>query len=154
MHTHAEVNVAARDNFGHFIKEIELAGRSTVEDLVKEGARISTRLAPVGHRHDLRSIPLKQSIFHYMRGRTQGAWGSSARHAMFVEKDTRAHPIPGNPYLRFFWVRENRFWEPGLFGEMDVVNHPGTEAQPFLEPALHEVMRKWRRIAAKNYRKR
>lgn len=151
MKVKAEVNVAARDNFGHFIRAVEIAGENTVRDLVEDGAKDSRRRAPVGHKHDRRSIPLKESIYSIMHGRTRGSWGASARHAMFVEEDTRPHLIPGNPHLGFYWESEHRDWVPGLYGEVDYVNHPGTQAQPFLKPALEAVMRKWRRVAKRHY---
>jgi hypothetical protein len=154
MRAKAEVNVLARNNLGRFIDQIEMAGTQTVKDMVDEGAKQSKRLAPVGHRSDHRSIPIRESIFSAMRGPTQGSWGASARHAMFVEKGTRPHPIVGSPFLFFWWEAARRWWVPGLFGEIDIVNHPGAEAQPFLEPALAMVMARWRRIAAKHYPRR
>jgi HK97 gp10 family phage protein len=147
----AEVNVAARNNLGRFIKECELAGQQTVEELVSDAAKTAKRNAPVGSRHDRRSIPIRESIYHFMRGRTQGSFGASARHAIFQEKGARPHPIPGNPTFKFFWENAGRWWIPGLYGEVDYIDHPGNPAQPFLEPALRSVMARWKRTAKKHY---
>jgi len=147
----AEVNVTARNHLGQFIRAVELAGENTVKDMIEEGAKTSRRLAPVGHRHDRRSVPLRESIYTRMAGRTRGSWGASARHAMFVEHDTRPHLIPGNPTFGFYWESEHRDWIPGLFGEIDYVNHPGTQAQPFLQPALRKTLAKFRQIARRRY---
>lgn len=143
--------MAARNNLGQFIREVEMAGSLTVQDMVEEGAKLSRHLAPVGPKHDLRSIPLRESIFHHMFNRTQGMWGASARHALYVEKGTRAHTMTGSPFFRFFWENAGRMWVPGLMGTPDIINHPGTEAQPYLEPALHIILSKWREIARRRY---
>lgn len=147
----AEINVHARNTLGQFIREVEAAGTMTVKELIEIGAEESRRQAPVGVKHDLRTIPLKDSIMTMMTGRSRGKWFSVARHALYVEKGTKPHEIPGNPFLRFFWENEGRMWIPGLFGTPDVVHHPGAKAQPFLEPALKKVMHVWREVAKRRY---
>lgn len=148
----AEIHVASRNRLGQFIREVETAGALTAADMIDEGAKLSRALAPVGTKTDLRTIPLKESIYTQMRSRTSGFWGSSARHALPIEKGARPHFITGNPvFARFFWEEMGRFWIPGLFGEPDIVSHPGNEAQPFLKPALDIVMSKWRQIARRRY---
>lgn len=60
--------------------------------------------------------------------RVVGIWGSwSIAYALPVEKGTRPHPI----YPR----RKKALWWPGLPHPVAMVNHPGTEARPFLMPS-------------------
>jgi hypothetical protein len=146
----AHVNVSARNSVGEFIKVIENAGHETIQELVEMGANESRRQAPVGDKHDRRTIPIKQSIFTQMTSRAQGMWGSSARHALYQEKGTRPHEIVSSKF-KFFWQNEGRMWIPGLFQDPDIINHPGHDAQPFLEPAFNMVMTRWRQIARKHY---
>ena len=133
-------HVVARDRFGRFIREVEMASGETVKDLLQEGMELSRALAPVGTKRDPRTVPLRDSLFIEMTSRTQGTWGSFARHAMAIEKGGRPHIIYGNPNLGFFWEKEGREWLPAEFyysspGMRDFVNHPGNAAQPFLRPA-------------------
>ena len=146
----AEVHVAARNGLGQFIKECEVAGGLTVQDMVDMGAAESRRQAPVGHKHDRRSIPLRESIHSEMTGRTSGRWVATARHAMFVEKGTGPHEIVSS-HFSFFWENAGRMWIPGLFQTPDIINHPGTPAEPYLEPAYHKVMARWRALARRHY---
>lgn len=143
--------VVARNGLGRFIADCEQAGHDTVEKLVDRGAKMSKRMAPEGSDHDPRSIPLKQSIFPRMLGRTAGVWESIARHAMFVEERTNPHTMFGDPVFRFYWENAGRMWIPGLFGEPDIINHPGTEAQPFLRPAYEAIMAQAMRVARSQY---
>ena len=143
--------VAVRNGIGRFREKCEQAGHDTVEEMVKRGAQMSRHLAPSGTDHDPRSIPLKQSIFPRMISSTQGVWEAFARHAMFVEENTRPHPMTGNPFFQFYWENASRMWVPGLFGEPDVVNHPGTTAQPFLRPAYEAVMAQAMTVAKQKF---
>lgn len=132
--------VIARDDFGRFISDVHQATHEAVRDLLHEGMEISRDLAPVGHKADRRTVPLKDSMFVHMESRTRGYWGSFARHALPIEKGARRHFIFGNPNLGFFWEREGREWIPAeVFykspGMRDFVDHPGNRAQPFLRPA-------------------
>jgi hypothetical protein len=146
----AQVNVSARNSLGQFTKLVEEAGHKTVEEMVEIGANESRRQAPVGGKHDRRTVPIKQSIFTQMFNRSSGMWGSSARHALYQEKGTRPHEIVSSKF-NFFWQNEGRMWIPGLFRDPDIINHPGHDAQPFLEPAFNMVMTRWRQIARKHY---
>ncbi len=143
--------VHIRNGIGRFRAACEQAGTDTVETLVKRGAAMSRKLAPEGTDHDPRSIPLKQSIHHKMLSSTSGVWQAWARHAMFVEKNTRAHTYEGNPYFQFYWENAGRMWVPGLFGEPDIVNHPGTTAQPFLRPAYEAIMAQAMTVAKQKF---
>lgn len=146
----AEAHVKARNHLGQFIRECEMGGRFTVSDMIEMGAAESRRQAPVGLKHDRRSIPLKDSIVTEMTGRTSGRWVALARHALYVEKGTRPHEIISSKF-HFFWENAGRMWIPGLFSDPDVINHPGTEAQPYMEPAFRKVMLRWREIAKRRY---
>jgi hypothetical protein len=143
--------VVARNGLGRFIADCEQAGHDTVEKLVDRGAKMSKRMAPEGTDHDPRSIPLKQSIFPRMIGRTAGVWEALARHAMFVEENTAPHVMFGDPVFRFYWENASRMWVPGLFGEPDIINHPGTTAQPFLRPAYEAIMAQAMQVARSQY---
>ena len=133
-------HVIARDRFGRFIRNVEQASGETVKELIEEGMNISRAMAPVGTKHDRRTVPLKDSLYMVMQSRTKGYWGSNARHALAIEHGARPHVIPGNPDLAFFWEAAGRNWIPasiyyGVPGMQDFVNHPGNDAQPFLAPA-------------------
>lgn len=138
-------HVIARDSFGRFRRNIEQAAGETVRELVEEGMNISREMAPVGHKHDRRTTPLRDSMFMVMESSTKGYWGNFARHALAVEHGSRPHIIPGNPNLGFWWEKQGRMWIPaetfyGVPGMQDFVNHPGADAQPFLKPA-YDVIR-------------
>lgn len=126
-------------------------------------------------------IPLKKSIRTTRVGTgKRGQWFSIAPHAMFVEKDTNPHWIKGK--LSFYWKKGKFVWEnyefgprrpgsgpPGHSGSPSAsgstaayknwdfaggawVWHPGTNAQPFLEPAYDRVVRRQAmEIAARHY---
>lgn len=143
--------VVVRNNFGQFIAECEAAGSKTVDAILDEGIEVARELAPVGHRVDKRTTPLRDSFFKNKLSRTSGVFGNFARHALAIEKGARPHPITGSPYLMFYWEAERRMWIPGLFGEPDVVNHPGNDAQPFLRPAYRTVMNRAMEIAKRYY---
>jgi len=143
--------VVARSRMGQFIRDCEQAAEATAKDLVKEGASLSRRMAPVGTRHDRRSIPIRQSIDWKMLSRTSGVWFSTAAHALHQEFGTGPHPIIGNPFMHFFWENEGRWWMPGLLGEPDIINHPGHGPQPFLRPAYERISAKAMRVARRHY---
>lgn len=151
MEVTASNRVIARNGLGRFIQDCEQAATETVKELVEEGAKLSRKLAPEGSDHDPRSIPLKQSIWPRMISATSGVWESFSRHAMFVEEDTAPHTIMGSPFFQFYWDNAGRMWIPGLFGEPDVVNHPGTTAQPFLRPAYESIMARAMSVAKSKY---
>lgn len=152
----AKATVVARNDIGRFIRECEMAAESTVEDAIEEGARLSRAMAPAGSKPDPRTVPLKESITTRMFGRTRGEWGSSARHALAIEKGAVPHAIPAN--VRFYWDKLGRMWMPpetylrvtGYPGA-DPIQHPGNAAQPYLRPAYAQVMANIMSIARKNY---
>lgn len=143
--------VYARNRIGEFIAECEEAGRRTVHEMLEEGARVARASAPVGTKPDPRTIPLKDSIEVIQTSRTSGYFSSSARHAAPIEFGAAAHLIEGSPYLHFFWENEGRWFVPGLMGEVDIVNHPGNAAQPFMAPGLQAMALRYGSIAEHNY---
>jgi hypothetical protein len=143
--------VVVRNNFGQFISEIEAAGQATVDDILDEGVALSRQMAPVGSKHDPRTVPLREGFFVQKLGRTSGVWGNFARHALAIERGARPHVIMGQPTMKFYWESERRMWVPGLFGEVDVINHPGNDAQPYLLPAYRTIMQRAMDIARRYY---
>lgn len=143
--------VVVRNNFGQFIAACEAAGVKTVDTILEEGVEVARDLAPVGHKTDRRTTPLRESFFIEKLSGTSGVFGNFARHALSIEKGARPHPITGSPYLLFYWEEARRMWIPGLMGEPDVVMHPGNDAQPFLRPAYRIVMKRAMDIARRYY---
>lgn len=140
------MTVVQRGQWGRFTAHYSAAGEQTVRDAVEEGAQLSRDMAPVGRKHDPRTIPLKDSIEARMESRTKGSWVSTARHAAPVEFGARPHLITAN--VRFFWEAARRWWVPGE----GFINHPGNDAQPFMRPAYEIIKRRMAEIARRNYR--
>lgn len=143
--------VIARNNFGRFIADVEGAATATVEEAIEKGVTMSKGMAPVGSRHDSRDIPIIDAFYTHMLGRTSGVWGNDSGHALFQELGTGPHLIIGSPFFRFFWESAGRWWIPGLFGDQDIINHPGNPPQPFMKPAYEVIARELLSIAAKHY---
>lgn len=148
--------VVARSGIGRFISECEAGGERTVRRLIQQGARLSRAEAPVGRKHDPRTIPLNQSINWRMTGRTSGEWYATARHALAQERGARPHVISGSPDLRFYWEAEGRMFVPAsqFYGDPDmvtIVNHPGNAPQPYLRPAYEIVMANAMRVAREEF---
>jgi hypothetical protein len=141
-----KMTVNHRNDWGRFAAHYEHAGEQTVRDAIEEGARMSRALAPVGHKHDMRTIPLRESIEPVMETRTKGHWVARARHAAPIEFGGRPHPITA--MVNFFWESAGRWWVPGL----GWINHPGNPPQPYMRPAYEAVKRRMSDIARKNYR--
>lgn len=145
MKTAVSNKVVARNEFGRFTAACEKAGADTVRKAVIRGAMLSRQMAPVGSKHDWRTIPLRDSIEPHITSRTSGNWSASARHALPIEMGARPHPLPGN--VTFFWENMNRFWEPGE----NTIDHPGNKADPYLRPAYNMVMKEIMTIAKQEY---
>jgi hypothetical protein len=144
-------HVVLRDSFGRFKAAVGNAAADSIDEAIDLGERLSFERAPVGEKTDLRSVPLRSAFFKERTSRTQGYWGNAARHALFVEYGTVSHPIYGHPFLRFYWDNAGRNWVPGLFGTPDVVNHPGTPAEPYLRPAYDIVKSRLLDIMKRHY---
>jgi hypothetical protein len=143
--------VVVRNNIGRFISECEAAGTRTVDQILDEGVQISRDLAPVGSKPDPRTVPLKDGFFVQKLTPTSGVWGNFARHALPIELGARPHTFTGNPFFYFYWEEARRMWVPGLYGDVDIVNHPGNDAQPYLRPAYRTVMGRAMDIARRFY---
>jgi hypothetical protein len=130
---------------GRYIARVKEAAHATIEDTVQEGAEIAAAHAPK------RTGRLADSILPVVFSRTQGAWVAKAPYASYQEYGTSAHEMWGNPYFAFFWDEEGRWWVPGLFGEPDVIHHPGNPAHPFMEPSQAVMSRKIMAIARRHY---
>jgi hypothetical protein len=143
--------VIVRNNFGRFIADVEGAATATVKEAAEQGVEISKSLAPVGVKPDPRSAPIMASFYIDVISRTSAVWGNTARHALFQELGTGPHTMIGNPYFHFFWQEAGRWWIPGLFGEPDIINHPGNDEQPYLRPAYRAVAARLLDIAKKHY---
>jgi hypothetical protein len=137
--------VVARNNLGRFIRECEQAAEATVRELVEDGAEMSRDLAPTGHKVDLRTIPLKQSITSKMVSRTSGYWQASARHALPIEFGAGPHEITGQ--VHFYWEYAGRWWKPGD----NMIQHPGNAAQPYLRPAYEAMAARAMAVAQEKY---
>ena len=68
---------------------------------------------------------LKGSITTNIIGQFNGEVGTNVKYAEIIELGSRPHIINGNPYL---------YWE-GAEHPVKRVNHPGTKAYPYMEPA-------------------
>lgn len=142
--------VTVRDNFGRFTRDIEDAGRRTVERLINMGARSARKKAPV------RTGTLRGSIKPYMVSRTHGLWGSSLKYALPQEEGSAAHPLPSR--VSFVWAsgpwgkRPDRKWmwpetyerKTGFPGA-DPIHHPGNPAVHYL---LHSYEETWPKVYA------
>ncbi len=137
--------VYARNSLGRFIAECDAAGTKTAQSLAEKGETAAKNFAPVGHKPDPRTIPLRESIGHAMIGAKTGVIYATARHALVTEFGGAPHVISGSPALKFYWENAGRWWVPGsefygIPGLVDVVNHPGSPAQPYLRPAYRLIM--------------
>lgn len=125
--------VVYRDHMGRFLSAVEAGVTAAVRETIEDGAKLSKRLAPSGAKPDPRTQKLKDSIDWYMTGSNSGVWVATARHALPIEFGAGPHLISGSPNLLFWWDREGRYYTPSH--GVDVVNHPGNAAQPYLRPA-------------------
>lgn len=65
---------------------------------------------------------------------------ADAPYALYYHEGTKEHPIVGNYWLRFFWIK--------LAKQVKIhrVQHPGFEGNPFLRNAMFEVTGKDGRV--------
>lgn len=144
--------VISRDRRGRFVAAVDRRAAAMVRNMVEDGADLSRDMAPVGAKFDKRTPHLKDSIETRMTSGTAGEWYSTARHALPIEHGGKPHIMRGNPVFRFWWERMNRPWIPGLYGEPDIIHHPGNAAQPFLRPAYEVIKRRWGQYARRHFR--
>lgn len=68
--------------------------------------------------------------------------GSGKEYAVYMEYGTRSHPItPRDADVLHFWVDGKEVFA-------DYVNHPGTEPNPFMQPAAEAAARSTRSMVA------
>lgn len=142
-----QVGVSIEDFSNEFVALCERAGEDMLRDMAEDGAALSRAYAPTGVKADPRTRALKDSITS-SSDHDSAHWEATARHALIIEEGTSVWPqIPGN--VKFFWEREGRDWIPGK----NTINHPPTQAQPYLKPALEDIMSKWEGYALRHYPK-
>jgi hypothetical protein len=127
-----------------FVLDIIAAAEKTLAELAEKGAARSRELAPVGKKPDKRTPALKDSITSHS-DHEKAEWSCTARHALITEEGGGPSEITGR--VSFFWEAEGRPWRPGD----NKIRHPSTGAQPYLAPALFEIMDKWDEVAKRYY---
>lgn len=138
-------NVIARNSFGQFIAQCEIAGVQTMQDVADAGAELSRQLAPVGKKPDPRTPKLRDAIFPHAVG-TRANWKCVARHAVIVEKTGSVQHFQTGR-VTFEWEKMGRMWRPGD----NLIDHPPTTPQPYLRPAYEVMMQKWSYYAHLHY---
>ena len=73
---------------------------------------------------------LRRSIANYRRGMTITIHTSNVKYAICVEKGTKAHIIRPKNKKALYWKGATR--------PVKYVNHPGSKAKPYLEPAFEQ----------------
>lgn len=136
--------VIARNTFGQFIAECELARENMLRDMAEEGAALSRSLAPQGTKNDPRTVHLRDAITAKSTA-TAAHWEANARHALAQEKGGAPHTQTG--WAQFFWEKEGREWQPGP----NRISHPGNPAHPYLRPAYEIIMGRWMQYARRYY---
>lgn len=151
-----EFGLVFRSETGQFLAKAELAGQETVREAAEEGARLARENAPIGHKHDKRSVTIQAGITYHMIAATQARIVSLARHSQAVEFGSRPHEITGNPDLSFYWEERGKQFVPARIFYNDPtaitrVNHPGNDSQPFMRPSYDIVKHDIVSIARKHY---
>lgn len=80
--------------------------------------------------------PLRDANYHVEVLWPGNGWrlrvGNRKSYAWYVHQGTKAHDIPGDPILRFFWPKApSSMGGPGIYF-FKTVHHPGTKPQPWL----------------------
>lgn len=119
--------VHARDSFGRFIADVEGAATKVVEDAIQAGEDAARAAAPE------RTGALKAGFFAVVVSRTMGRIGNTTPWADFQDQGTSPHYMIGSPVFRFYWENAGRWWVPGLFGDPDIIFHPGNPAVHFMD---------------------
>lgn len=105
------------------------AALDALNTILDEGAAVAQAVAPDGPARDDygRRPKLKDNIDRRILDARTGEVYIDAVNALSQETGAVAHEIHGDPELRFFWIKEGK-WFKG-----PKVNHPGNAAQPFME---------------------
>ncbi len=142
--------VVARNRFGQFIRDCEQAAENTVEDVVEEGAKVASGIAP------RRTGRLAASIKPFMLSRTSGVWGTNVKYAAPQEFGAGPHPI--SAYVNFYWDKMGRQWmTPPRYEQVtgmpgaDPISHPGNPATGFMIGSFNAVKGRMVQIARARY---
>lgn len=127
-----------------YVGRLEHAGEELMEALAEETAIKAIEYAPAGHKPDKRTPALKDAI-RYEFGKGYARIIVTARHALIIEYGGGPSKIPGS--VSFYWDKEGRRWHPGP----NIIEHPPTRSQPYMRPALDDIMREWHSIARRIY---
>lgn len=138
------VGVSLGDFSNEFVALLEQAGEGMLRDMAEDGAALSRAYAPIGTKADPRTRHLKDSITSSSDSES-ASWEATARHALITEEGGGPSEISGR--VNFFWEKEGRRWVPGP----NIIHHPATDAQPYLKPALDDIMEKWEDYAKRHY---
>ncbi len=115
------------DLHGLCFRDIPAEARKAMQECVKEAER-SAKATPLFK--DVTGVLRKNIsgvVTNYATGDATGELRADTSYARYVENGTRPHLIAGNPNLQFVWK--------GVRVNFRYVNHPGTEARPFMERA-------------------
>lgn len=114
--------------------------RVVLEDAKNALIRLASQKVPKDSRFLKASISGQVEDFGTSNPRVRV--GTSARYAPYVEEGTKPHQIRPRTKRSLFWVTYNtpktraRLGQAGaVFTFASKVNHPGTQAQPFMTPA-------------------
>lgn len=123
--------IIAFDGRGRFLSRMDAAANRTAERIGAVGANSARANAPI------RTGRLVASIENVSQGNT-ARWEVGTDHWHFVEYGTSAHTIYGK--LRFNWRGGHFYWNNPKFPNNQDKNgawvyHPGTTAQPFMQPS-------------------
>lgn len=133
--------VAVRNKFGQFSKELDDARRIFLDEIADVGENAARLTAPV------KSGRLKDSITGLVfPGTRTASVVTKVSYGLYQEEGTRRHPITGNPDLSFFWKKAGRrFYPASEFyntpGMVTVIDHPGNPAVGFLARGYDEMIR-------------
>jgi hypothetical protein len=139
--------VFLRNRMGQFIKKCEKAAEDTARLTAELGARTATEFAPKKSGH------LASTIEGHAEG-NRGSWSVSASYWPYVEFDTAPHIIYGKlvfPYKGGLFVWDNPHYPNNQDAGGAWVNHPGTDAQPFMIPSYEVVSKTMMDIARLQY---
>lgn len=108
------------------VKASQYAVRWGIDSTLSDCVTTAKSLVPVKTSILQGSIQMRPATD--MGGRITGLWGSFAvKYALWVEEGTQPHVILPKTKKALFW--------PGADHPVRMVNHPGTQARPYLWPA-------------------
>lgn len=105
----------------------EAIDRGTAETAlsIEKTAKVKAPVRDGELRADIKALKMAMAIYSI---------GTTKKYGPSMEYGSKPHSItPNGPYpLRFFWEKKGRWVSTYQ------VDHPGTEAQPFIRPALNK----------------